>query len=159
MGLNGPGRLVSVALAVLGLVGPGGPDSGAGHAGLEAPEAISGTVLVAPGGELSVELHFAPGFPPPETLTGVRTGAGELPERFQIEEGGTGLRFPPSTTPDAVAVLQRAQEALRTREGEAAQLSVTVQIPATLEGADIWDLQAALSRAGIRRVRIRSGGG
>ncbi|TVR61467.1 MAG: hypothetical protein EA422_12510 [Gemmatimonadales bacterium] len=128
------------------------------HAGPPAEDPLSGVVHVAPGGELSVELLFAPGFPPPESFLDPERAEGQIPERFQTEQGGAGLRFPPSTTPDAVAVLRQAQDALRARDGETAQLPVTVHIPATLEGADIWDLQAALSRAGIRRVRIRSGG-
>lgn len=153
-------RPTVLALAVLGLVSLWGGDPIFGDVPPEpgAQDPVSALVHLAPGGELSVELHFAPDFPPPTVLTNVDTVAGHPPERFRMEGGGTGLRFQPSTTPDAVAVLRQAQEALRGREGEAAQLPVIVQIPTALEGADIWDLQAALSQAGIRRVRIRSGG-
>ena len=51
---------------------------------------------------------------------------------------------------EAVGILALAQEA----EGA---FSLTIRIPHPTETADWWNLQAALSQAGIRRVRIVSG--
>lgn len=133
------------------------PAQGIGRWAQEAQDPVSAEVHLSPAGELGVELRFAPGTLPPEALLqGPEGGAG--PEPFGTPDGGTGLRFPPSSTRQAVEVLQRAQEALRGMEGETALLPVTVRVPALLEGVDIWDLQAALSQGGIRRVRIQSGG-
>lgn len=123
-----------------------------------AQDPVSAEVYLAPAGELAVELRFAPGTLPPNALLQGLEGE-DGPERFETLDGGTGLRFPPSSTPQAVEVLQRAQETLRGMQGETALLPVIVRVPAALEGADIWGLQAALSQGGIRRVRIQSGGG
>lgn len=136
----------------------GGSDSTLESERVQEQDPITAEVHLSPAGELSVQLRFVPGTVPPDPLLRSPTG-GEQPEPFETSEGGVGLRFPPLSTPDAVTVLRLAQDALRATEGEAALLPVVIRVPAVLEGADIWDLQAALSQAGIRRVRIQPGGG
>ena len=118
----------------------------------EPPPPLRADVQVTSAGEAGFVLTYRDlAGVPPELEALAREEAGDeavVPH----EEGGVELRFPDRPMAEIVPVLRVAREA----DGP---FPVVVRIPEELRSGDVWEFQALLSQAGLRQVRIVSGGG
>lgn len=118
----------------------------------ESPPPLRADVQVTSEGEASFVLSYREDMGvPPELEARAREEAGDEAV-VRLDEGGVELRFPDRPMVEIVPVLRVAREA----DGP---FPVVVRIPDELRSGDVWEFQALLSQAGLRQVRIVSGGG
>jgi len=119
---------------------------------VEAPPPLRAQVQVTAEGEASFVLSYRdPAGVPLELEVLAREEGGDAAV-VSHEEGGLELRFSDRPMAEIVPVLKVAREA----DGP---FPVVVRIPDELRSGDVWEFQALLSQAGLRQVRIVSGGG